>query len=584
MTRANSKYLSVNWNSSGGGAFAVIPLEERGKLPDLIPLFRGHTATVLDTDWNPFDDQVIASSSDDGAIAIWRIADNYTLHFDDPEEIKDITPIKKLIGHTRKVGHILFHPVASDILASASNDYTIKIWNIETGENLYTLPHKDLITSFSFNHDGSLLATVSRDKTIRIWDIRAEKVIQEGPGHTGAKASKVVWLGDKDRIVTTGFSKLSDRQYALWNTNDIAAGPIGGFIYLDGSSGSCFPYYDDSTNCLYLSGKGDGNVRYFEFENDDFFPLSEYMSSDPQRGMAFLPKRAVNMHEHEVVRFFKSVNDSTIEPISFIVPRRAETFQDDIYPPAYAGEPSLTAEEWVSGKNSPPKVISLEAVFNGQKPISTIAVPKPTPAPVEVPAPSTPKKTVEKKVVTPEPEKPKSTKLDDVLGTSNEVNSLLNKAKNAEDVAIPKALEKEESSWDAEPVPTKRPSPPPSEPVKPVEKKETPKPAAEPKKELPPKFAEVKYNPIEEDDFEEITVVKKEPSPSATPVSVSKVASSTPKSTSSSPVASNNTDAATVASLTKKLENLESKFEKLLSVVERLEGGQSKILDLLNSK
>jgi coronin-1B/1C/6 len=290
------------------------------------------------------------------------------------------------------------------------------------------------------------------------------------------------------------------------------------------------------------------------------------------------------MHEHEVVRFFKSVNDSTIEPISFIVPRRAETFQDDIYPPAYAGEPSLTAEEWVSGKNSPPKVINLEAVFNGQKPTSTIAVPKPTPAPVAVSAPSTPKKTVEKKVVTPEPEKPKSNSLDDVLGTSNEVNSLLDKAKNAEDAAIPKALEKEESSWDAEPVPTKRPSPSPSEPVKPVEKKETLKPAAEYKKELPPKVAEVESKPVEEDDFEEITVVKKKSSPSATPISVSKGASPTSKSTSSSPVSSNNADATTVASLTKKLENLESKFEKLLSVVERLEGGQSKILDILNSK
>lgn len=29
----------------------MIPLTERGKLPERIPLFRGHTATVLDTDW-----------------------------------------------------------------------------------------------------------------------------------------------------------------------------------------------------------------------------------------------------------------------------------------------------------------------------------------------------------------------------------------------------------------------------------------------------------------------------------------------------------------------------------------------------
>lgn len=49
--QVNPEYLSVNWDSSGGGAFAVVPLNERGKLPDVIPLFRGHTAAVLDTDW-----------------------------------------------------------------------------------------------------------------------------------------------------------------------------------------------------------------------------------------------------------------------------------------------------------------------------------------------------------------------------------------------------------------------------------------------------------------------------------------------------------------------------------------------------
>lgn len=74
----------------------------------------------------------------------------------------------------------------------------------------------------------------------------------------------------------------------------------------------------------------DGNIRYFEFVQDRFELLSEYKSGDPQRGLAFLPKRGVNTHENEVMRAFKTVNDSYIERISFIVPRRAEVFQDDI--------------------------------------------------------------------------------------------------------------------------------------------------------------------------------------------------------------------------------------------------------------
>ena len=51
VDKANPKYLSVNWEASGGGAFAVIPISEKGRLPEQPPLFRGHTAVVLDTDW-----------------------------------------------------------------------------------------------------------------------------------------------------------------------------------------------------------------------------------------------------------------------------------------------------------------------------------------------------------------------------------------------------------------------------------------------------------------------------------------------------------------------------------------------------
>jgi coronin-1B/1C/6 len=51
LRKVNPLFLAVNWEASGGGAFAVIPLQEKGKLPEHIPLFRGHTAAVLDTDW-----------------------------------------------------------------------------------------------------------------------------------------------------------------------------------------------------------------------------------------------------------------------------------------------------------------------------------------------------------------------------------------------------------------------------------------------------------------------------------------------------------------------------------------------------
>ena len=45
---------------------------------------------------------------------------------------------------------------------------------------------------------------------------------------------------------------------------------------------------------------------------------------------------------------------------------QAEIFQSDIFPDTFSGEPSLSADEWIEGKNAPPKTLSLEAIFKNQ--------------------------------------------------------------------------------------------------------------------------------------------------------------------------------------------------------------------------
>ncbi|KFY17764.1 hypothetical protein V492_00401, partial [Pseudogymnoascus sp. VKM F-4246] len=381
----NPEYLAVNWEASGGGAFAVIPLNEKGRLPEQIPLFRGHTAPVLDTDWNPFNDRIIASGSDDGKVFIWEVPNGFSL-YSDAEEPEDVSPVSKLTGHSRKVGQVLFNPAAENILASASGDYTIKLWDIETGNSPLTLKHGDIVQSLSWSADGTMMVTTSRDKKLRIWDVRQERPAHEVAGHSGAKNSRAVWMGEHNRIATTGFSKMSDRQMALW---DVGAPqePIGGFTILDSISGVCMPFWDDGTQCLYLAGKGDGNIRYFEYENDKFEFLSEYKSGDPQRGLAFMPRRGINLHENEVMRAYKTVNDSYIEPISFVVPRRAEVFQSDIYPPAVGSKPGVSASEWLGGKSALPPKIDLESVYEGNAPKEVPSDYKPqTSAPAPAPA------------------------------------------------------------------------------------------------------------------------------------------------------------------------------------------------------
>lgn len=155
----------------------------------------------------------------------------------------------------RKVGHVLFNPAAENILATSSGDYTVKVWDVESSSPRLTMKHTDIVQSLSWSANGSLLVTTSRDKKLRIWDVRQEKPAHTVPGHAGAKNSRVTWMGEHDRIATTGFSKMSDRQLGLWDIRDPKE-PMGGFDMLDSISGVCVPFWDDSTQCLYLAGKG----------------------------------------------------------------------------------------------------------------------------------------------------------------------------------------------------------------------------------------------------------------------------------------------------------------------------------------
>jgi coronin-1B/1C/6 len=103
---------------------------------------------------------------------------------------------------------------------------------------------------------------------------------------------------------------------------------------------------------------------------------------------------ALQLHENEVMRAYKTVNDLYIEPISFTVPRRAETFQSDIFPPCTGSKPAMSASEWLGGKTALPPKIDLESKYEGNAPVEVAAdykppaaAPAPTPAPAAKPAP-----------------------------------------------------------------------------------------------------------------------------------------------------------------------------------------------------
>jgi hypothetical protein len=69
---------------------------------------------------------------------------------------------------------------------------------------------------------------------------------------------------------------------------------------------------------LYVGGKGDGTIRYFEIVDEEPYIhfLSDYRSNEPQKGLDFLPKRACDVSKCEVARALR-LNRDWVEPISF---------------------------------------------------------------------------------------------------------------------------------------------------------------------------------------------------------------------------------------------------------------------------
>ena len=367
VVAASGKYISVNWNASGGGAFAVLPLPSPfgsidfpHKLPDSLPLARSHAAPVLDTDWSPHDDNLVASAGDDGKLMVWKIDDAAFEGWGvEGWEPRDFDPVLRIDASARKVGQVLWHPTAQNVVAGACGDYTVKLWDLANPEDpRNTLRgHNDAIQCLAYNPTGTLLVTTCRDRKIRLFDPRTgSDPIRVADGHGGIKGARVTWMGDHDRIATTGFSKMSDRQTGIWET--------GGFtnvkmVSIDQSAGVIMPFFTDN-NILFLAGKGDGNIRYYEYENDSLHSLAEYKSTDPQRGMCFLPRRSLNVSECEIARAYK-VSGTTVEPLAFIVPRKSDSFQSDIFPAAPSLEPALTATDFFAGKDIKRKVVDLSS-------------------------------------------------------------------------------------------------------------------------------------------------------------------------------------------------------------------------------
>ncbi len=327
-----------------------MPLTNTRYMKSDVPfLLDGHKGNVLDFDWNPFYENIIASGGNDGTVKLWEIDQ-------DPHPKATMS----VDAHMKKVTVVRFNPVADMVLASGSADRTLKIWDLSAGvcRNEFTDGFDKMVEDADFNWDGSQLAVCCGTTKASILDPRAGKTTGLIPSAHTQRAMKCVWMGDTNLLCTTGFDKGGKRSIRVWDSRKLGGKRFSlrkskaGCVCettLDVGSGVIMPFFDPAHNVIIGAGKGDTSIRLFEFSEKKLFELTAYNKSQkPIKGIAMMPKRACDVSKNELFRMFK-LHQDCIEPISFILSRTNDMFQADLHPDAYAGEPVFTPSQYFEG-------------------------------------------------------------------------------------------------------------------------------------------------------------------------------------------------------------------------------------------
>jgi len=150
-------------------------------------------------------------------------------------------------GHTKKINNIAFSP-DGELLATASDDKTIRIWSLASGKRVATLRgHEEAVLCVEFSQNGQELLSGSKDTQIKLWNIAEEKEIRTYKSH-------------KNQVNTIKFSPLNDYFISGDSKGEIHVWKIG-----KSKSIKVLSNHTNAINALIFSPDG----KYFASASDD---------------------------------------------------------------------------------------------------------------------------------------------------------------------------------------------------------------------------------------------------------------------------------------------------------------------------